>query len=105
MGGLGNRVPPDVEQRPEDSGALRDANFTRYVLPEVETLLRVAMTLTAQPADAEDLVQDTLMRAYQAAHRFHLRDAARGYQVKTADAALRCHCQQRLSAGQRRRLT
>ena len=50
-----------------DSGAVRDANFARYVLPEVEMLLRVAMTLTAQPADAEDLVQDTLIRAYQAA--------------------------------------
>ena len=53
-----------------DSGAVRDANFARYVLPEVEMLLRVAMTLTAQPADAEDLVQDTLIRAYQAADRF-----------------------------------
>ena len=70
MGDLGNRVPRAVEQRPVDSGALRDANFTRYVLPEVEMLLRVAMTLTAQPADAEDLVQDTLIRAYQAADRF-----------------------------------
>jgi len=70
MGDLGNRVPRAVEQRPADSGAVRDANFTRYVLPEVEMLLRVAMTLTAQPADAEDLVQDTLIRAYQAADRF-----------------------------------
>jgi len=70
MGDLGNRVPRAVEQRPADSGAVRDANFTRYVLPEVEMLLRVAMTLTAQPADAEDLVQDTLVRADQAADRF-----------------------------------
>ena len=70
MGDLGNRVPRAAEQRPVDSGAVRDANFTRYVLPEVEMLLRVAMTLTAQPADAEDLVQDTLVRAYQAADRF-----------------------------------
>ena len=70
MGDLGNRVPRAAEQRPADSGALRDGNFTRYVLPEVEMLLRVAMTLTAQPADAEDLVQDTLIRAYQAAERF-----------------------------------
>jgi RNA polymerase sigma-70 factor (ECF subfamily) len=70
MADLGNHAAPDVEQRPADAAGLRDANFTRYVLPEVETLLRVAMTLTAQPADAEDLVQDTLIRAYQAAHRF-----------------------------------
>jgi len=44
--------------------------FAKYVLPEVEVLLRVAMSLTAQPADAEDLVQDTLLRAYRAIHRF-----------------------------------
>ncbi|MBT2429727.1 sigma-70 family RNA polymerase sigma factor [Streptomyces sp. ISL-112] len=44
--------------------------FAAYVLPEVPVLLRVAMTLTAQPADAEDLVQDTLLRAYRAIDRF-----------------------------------
>ncbi|MGW0733128.1 RNA polymerase sigma factor [Streptomyces sp. NPDC002851] len=52
-----------------DSGP-RDKAFAQYVLPEVEVLLRVAMTLTAQPADAEDLVQDTLVRAYKAVDRF-----------------------------------
>ncbi|UGY94609.1 RNA polymerase sigma factor [Streptomyces gobiensis] len=48
----------------------RQRAFAQYVLPEVEVLLRVAMTLTAQPADAEDLVQDTLLRAYKAVDRF-----------------------------------
>ncbi|UQA97068.1 RNA polymerase sigma factor [Streptomyces halobius] len=52
-----------------DRGA-RDKAFAQYVLPEVEVLLRVAMTLTAQVADAEDLVQDTLLRAYRAVDRF-----------------------------------
>ena len=42
----------------------RDA-FERYVLPETEVLLRVALSLTRRPADAEDLVQDTLIRAYR----------------------------------------
>lgn len=46
------------------------AAFATYVLPEVDVLLRVAMTLTAQPADAEDLVQDTLLRAYRAIESF-----------------------------------
>ncbi|MGR8009496.1 RNA polymerase sigma factor [Streptomyces hypolithicus] len=50
--------------------AVRRRAFARYVLPEVEVLLRVAMSLTAQPADAEDLVQDTLLRAYRAVDRF-----------------------------------
>ena len=41
----------------------RGQAFAACVLPEVEVPLRVAVTLTAQAADAEDLVQDTLLRA------------------------------------------
>lgn len=46
------------------------ALFEQYVLPEVEVLLRVARSLTRHDADAEDLVQDTLIRAYRAIDRF-----------------------------------
>ncbi|QIZ00776.1 RNA polymerase sigma factor [Streptomyces sp. S1D4-11] len=48
----------------------QDNAFAAYVLPEVHVLRRVAGTLTVQPADAEDLVQDTLLRAYKAIDRF-----------------------------------
>jgi RNA polymerase sigma-70 factor (ECF subfamily) len=44
--------------------------FARYVLPEIEVLLKVARTLTHDAADAEDLVQDTLVRAYRAIEGF-----------------------------------
>ncbi len=44
--------------------------FARYVEPEIAAVYRVALTLTKQPADAEDLVQDTLIRAYRAIERF-----------------------------------
>jgi RNA polymerase sigma-70 factor, ECF subfamily len=44
--------------------------FERFVLPEVDVLLRVARGLTRHDADAEDLVQDTLLRAYRAIDRF-----------------------------------
>ncbi|MFD8050430.1 RNA polymerase sigma factor [Streptomyces chartreusis] len=44
--------------------------FAAYVLPQVKVLRRAAGTMTAQPADAEDLVQDTLLRAYKAIDRF-----------------------------------
>jgi RNA polymerase sigma-70 factor (ECF subfamily) len=47
-----------------------DAAFEQYVLPEVEVMLRVARSLTRNHADAEDLVQDTLIRAYKAIERF-----------------------------------
>ena len=47
-----------------------DAAFERYVLPELEVMMRVAQSLTRNRADAEDLVQDTLIRAYKAIERF-----------------------------------
>lgn len=50
-------------------GTRHDA-FNRHVVPHVEVLYRVALSLTGQPADAEDLVQDTLVRAFRAVDRF-----------------------------------
>ena len=47
-----------------------DERFATFVLPEIEVLLRVARTFTANHADAEDLVQDTLLRAYRGIDSF-----------------------------------
>lgn len=44
--------------------------FDRYVVPEIEVLYRVARSITRNPTDAEDLVQDTMLRAYKAILRF-----------------------------------
>jgi RNA polymerase sigma-70 factor, ECF subfamily len=44
--------------------------FEQHVLPEIEVLLRVAHSLTRHHSDAEDLVQDTLLRAYRAIGNF-----------------------------------
>ncbi|CAN5752681.1 RNA polymerase sigma factor [soil metagenome] len=52
-----------------DAGARHEA-FERFVVPEIELLLRVANSLTRHAADAEDLVQDTLVRAFRAIDRF-----------------------------------
>ncbi len=46
------------------------ARFDQYVTPELDLLYRVAMSLTRKPSDAEDLVQDTLLRAFRAIDRF-----------------------------------
>jgi len=59
-----------VEPTAESSGDQRQQAFARFVLPEVEVLLRVARTLTPRGAEAEDLVQDTLLRAFQGIDRF-----------------------------------
>jgi RNA polymerase sigma-70 factor, ECF subfamily len=50
--------------------AVPETAFDRYVVPELPVLYRVARGLTAQPADAEDLVQDTLVRAFRAIDSF-----------------------------------
>ncbi|MHB1487739.1 MAG: sigma-70 family RNA polymerase sigma factor [Acidimicrobiales bacterium] len=54
---------PGEEQRREDA-------FTQYVLPELEVLARVALSLTHNRADAEDLVQETLLCAFRGIERF-----------------------------------
>lgn len=50
--------------------AAQQAAFERHVLPELEVLARVARSITRNPTDAEDLVQDTMLRAYRAILRF-----------------------------------
>lgn len=54
---------------PDDEGRYAAA-FARYVELEIPVLYRVALSLTGQQVDAEDLVQDTIVRAYRAIDRF-----------------------------------
>lgn len=58
----------------EEQTLPRDATaperLRHYVLPELPVLLRVARRLASSPQDAEDAVQETLLRAYQAIDRF-----------------------------------
>ncbi len=44
--------------------------FETHVTPELEILFRTARSLTRSQADAEDLVQETLLRAFRAIDRF-----------------------------------
>lgn len=52
------------------SGKDRGSAFSEFVQPEIPVLLRVGYTLTGSTADAEDLVQETLIRAYRALDGF-----------------------------------
>jgi len=50
--------------------AERRRAFRDVVEPEIPVLLRVARSLSASDADAEDLVQETLIRAFRGLHGF-----------------------------------
>jgi len=56
---------PDAELRARQATA-----FRTYVEPELGVLLRVARTLTGSASDAQDLVQETLIRAWRSVDRF-----------------------------------
>ena len=53
---------------PADTEA--QASFEKYVLPELDVLYRTAWSLTRSDFEAQDLVQDTLLRAFRAIDRF-----------------------------------
>lgn len=53
-----------------EQDTVRRDTYRRYVLPELDVLLRVALSMNGQPADAEDLVQDTLLRAWRSIDTF-----------------------------------
>jgi RNA polymerase sigma-70 factor, ECF subfamily len=55
-------VPETLEQRSE--------RFARDVLPYLDQLYAAAMRMTRNPADAEDLVQETFAKAYASFHQF-----------------------------------
>jgi RNA polymerase sigma-70 factor, ECF subfamily len=82
---LDARVPSDVKVvvRPvraragEEVGAVADetteqrrARFERDALPFLDQLYSAALRMTRNPADAEDLVQETFVKAFAAFHQF-----------------------------------
>jgi RNA polymerase sigma-70 factor (ECF subfamily) len=60
----GRRAPAD--ETPEE----RQRRFTESAIPLLDTIYAGALRLTRNPADAEDLVQETFLRAYNAFHQF-----------------------------------
>lgn len=57
------------------------AVFESEALPHLDTLYRVALRLTGDPAAAEDLVQDTMLRALRAWSSFRPGSNARAWLV------------------------
>ncbi len=65
---------PEVVEPPVDvateSETDRTARFERDALPFLDQLYSAAMRMTRNPADAEDLVQETFAKAYSSFHQF-----------------------------------
>jgi RNA polymerase sigma-70 factor (ECF subfamily) len=47
-----------------------EERFAHYVVPEIDVMLRVARSITGSAAEAEDLVQDSLLRAFRSIDAF-----------------------------------
>ncbi len=65
----GGKLEPVRPSRPDRSSGIdptsQSNRFQEIVVPEIPALLRAANVLTRNHHDAEDLVQDTLTRAYR----------------------------------------
>jgi len=64
-------IPEGVGPVPEtETLAQRGQRFEQDVLPYLDQLYAAAMRMTRNPADAEDLVQETFAKAYASFHQF-----------------------------------
>lgn len=61
------RRPPQSSEAAQSAG---DDEFAREALSYVDSLYGTALRLTRRPADAEDLVQDTYLKAFRASAQF-----------------------------------
>jgi RNA polymerase sigma-70 factor (ECF subfamily) len=69
-GGPVAAVPSETGEPVEETAEQRRARFERDALPFLDQLYAAAMRMTRNPADAEDLVQETFVKAYAAFHQF-----------------------------------
>ena len=65
-----SREGRDVVSAPEETSEQRSARFERDALPFLDQLYSAALRMTRNPSDAEDLVQETFVKAFAAFHQF-----------------------------------
>jgi RNA polymerase sigma-70 factor, ECF subfamily len=66
------RIRSDIASRSmaEETLERRSARFEQTALPFLDQLYSAALRMTRNPADAEDLVQETFVKAFAAFHQF-----------------------------------
>lgn len=62
----------ETRATPAPEAVVDPAEFEQEALEQVGALYAVALRMTRRPADAEDLVQDTLLKAMRARHQFQV---------------------------------
>jgi RNA polymerase sigma-70 factor (ECF subfamily) len=72
---------PLIEYPLAEESDERRTSFEREALVHLDALFRVALRFVGNAADADDLVQDTLFRAYQAWHQFERGTNAKGWLI------------------------
>ena len=77
-------MPSQPAETPQPAeGALAEAekraSFEREALAHLDSLYRVALRLTGNGAEADDLVQETMLKAYRAWHQFEKGSNAKGW--------------------------
>ena len=65
-----DRGPLEVGAVETETSEQRSARFERDALPFLDQLYSAALRMTRNPADAEDLVQETFVKAFAAFHQF-----------------------------------
>ena len=70
--GTNEREPRLVPEMTASSSTTRegDVRFEAEALPYIDDVYRFALSLTRDPADADDVVQETFLRAYRSWHTF-----------------------------------
>ena len=66
----GEKVGMKLASAETETSEQRSARFERDALPFLDQLYAAGMRMTRNPADAEDLVQETFVKAFAAFHQF-----------------------------------
>ncbi|HEU5262071.1 MAG TPA: sigma-70 family RNA polymerase sigma factor [Gemmatimonadales bacterium] len=75
----GSQPPPPPPPPPAATEAEKRQSFEREALVHLDSLYRVALRLTNNPSEADDLVQETMLKAYRAWHQFQPGTNAKGW--------------------------